>query len=142
LADVASAELAGAALVAVPVGVFMMRNPCVVEDVANDEQEPGRHAQKQRHHLACGVVFRVLGVLPKVPVGWKQYQADGRDVLLEVEKSLRLPIAVLLNRNANVGAVLDGSRSLPDSPLYAPASSRLPLDASVPRSGRLRRPGV
>ena len=62
--------------------------PRVVEDVADDEQKPARDGQINRHHLACRVVFRVLGVLPEEPVGRKEHQADGRDMLLEIEEAV------------------------------------------------------
>src|SRR5207253_9346541 len=41
--------------------------PSVIEDVADDEEEPAGDAQDHRHHLAGGVVFRILRVLPEEP---------------------------------------------------------------------------
>src|SRR5215475_4613448 len=80
--------------------------PGVVEHVADDEEEPACDAQHDGHHLAGRVVFGVLGILPEVPIGRQQHQADRRDVLLEVEEALRLPIAGLLDRDADVDPIL------------------------------------
>src|SRR5215471_4883988 len=79
--------------------------PSVVEDVADDEQEPGRDAEDHRHHLACRVVFSFLRVLPEEPVGWKEHEPNRRDMFLEVEEALRLPISALLNGDTDVDAI-------------------------------------
>jgi len=81
--------------------------PRVVQDVTNNEEKPARDAQDDCHRLACGIEFRILGVLPEVRIGWKDDETDGRDVLLEIEEPLRLPMSGLLNRNPDLGAILD-----------------------------------
>src|SRR5262245_58767098 len=79
----------------------------VVEYVTDNEEEPAGDAKDHRQHPARGVVFRILGVLPEEPIGRKEHQADRRDMLLEIEEALRLPISSLLNGDADVGAILD-----------------------------------
>src|SRR5882724_11536524 len=82
-------------------------SPGVIQNVTDDEEEPARDAQEDCQHLACRVVFRVLRVLPEEPVGRQQHQTDRRDMLLEIEEALGLPVAGLLNGNADIGAILD-----------------------------------
>src|SRR4051795_3687706 len=81
--------------------------PGVIQNVTDDEKEPARDAEEDCQHLARRVVFRVLRVLPEEPVGRQQHQANRCDVLLEIEEALRLPVAGLLNGDADIGPVLD-----------------------------------
>ena len=76
--------------------------PRVVQNVADDEEEPARDAQDDCDHLAGRVVFRLLRVLPEEPVGRQQHQANRCDMLLEIEEALRLPVAGLLNGDAEM----------------------------------------
>src|SRR5262245_29912648 len=78
----------------------------IVDDVADDEEEPARNGQVYGHHFAHRIVFGVLGVLPEEPIGRKQHQPDRGDMLLEIEKALRLPIAHLLDRYPDIDAIL------------------------------------
>jgi hypothetical protein len=47
-----------------------------------------------------------MRVLPEVPVDRQQAESDGRDMLLQLEEALRLPVAGLLDRDSDVDAVL------------------------------------
>src|SRR5436190_15611733 len=74
--------------------------------MAHEEEEPAHDRQQHSYHFAGSVVLRVLSVLPEVPVGWKEPQAEHGDVLLEIKETLRFPKTGLLDRNSDVDAIL------------------------------------
>src|ERR1700730_12753852 len=80
--------------------------PDIVEDVADNKEEPARDRQVHGHHFACRIVLWVQRVLPEKPVSREERQPDRRDMLLEIEEALRFPIAGLFDRDTDVDAIL------------------------------------
>src|ERR1051326_6918785 len=75
----------------------------IVEDVADDEEEPDRDGGHQGHPLAGVVILRIF---PKVPISGQQDQADRRDMLLEVKESSGLVIMPGLERYPDGDTIL------------------------------------
>src|ERR1044072_9709488 len=80
--------------------------PDVVHDVAGEKHVPAHRRERDGQPLARAVVVYGAGVLPEIPVDRQQAESDGRKVLLHLERTLRLPEASLLERDADVDAVL------------------------------------
>src|ERR1044072_1022304 len=80
--------------------------PDVVHDVAGEKDVPAHRRERDGQPLARAVVVYGAGVLPEIPVDRQQAETDGRKVLLHLERALGLPEAVLLDRDADVNAVL------------------------------------
>src|ERR1700741_2743811 len=74
--------------------------------MADDEDEPAHDAKQNRGARAGSVIFRVFRILPQVPIDRENTQTERSEMLLQLEKALRLPEAGLLDRNANVDPVL------------------------------------
>src|SRR3954469_8902060 len=80
--------------------------PDIIEDVADEEIEPADEGEQGGDRFAHAVIFRIVDVLPDVPVDRKKTEAERGSMLLELEEALGFPVAGLLDRNAHVDAVL------------------------------------
>src|SRR5262245_5056957 len=75
--------------------------------MADEEAEPHYAGEDDGHPFACTVVLRIAGVLPEEPIRRQKSEADGYHVLLQLKEALRLPEPGLLDRDADVDAILD-----------------------------------
>src|SRR5262249_8090125 len=81
-------------------------SPHIVDEVTDDEDDPAQRREHDREPFAPGVKVGVARILPEVPVGRKQPHSDGGGMLLQLKEALRLPEARLLDRDADLDAVL------------------------------------
>src|SRR5262249_13789642 len=75
--------------------------------MTDDKGVPDGEGQEKRQPLAHAGMLLGQRLPPEIPIGRKKGQAHGHDMLLEFEGADRPPVAVLLHRNPDVGAVLD-----------------------------------
>lgn len=74
--------------------------------VADDEEEPHHDGDHEGHAFARVVIFGVLDILPKVPIGWKRNEAQRRDMFFEVKKPASLIKMRSLEGNPDGDAIL------------------------------------
>jgi hypothetical protein len=74
--------------------------------VADEEIEPADEGEQGGDRFAHAVIFRIVDVLPDVPVDRKKTEAERGGMLLQFEEALCFPVAGLLDRDADIDAVL------------------------------------
>src|SRR5262249_7133002 len=75
--------------------------------MTDDKGVPDGEGQEKRQPLAHAGMLLGQRLPPEIPIGRKKGQAHGHDMLFEFEGADCPPVAVLLHRNSDVGAVLD-----------------------------------
>src|SRR5262249_42610916 len=74
----------------------------IVRDVTDEETPPNNERQNGGQGRRCPVAFIGERLTPAYPICWQQAEADRNEILLEIEESERMPVAIAFQVGLNV----------------------------------------